>query len=107
VIGKVYVELKEGKGDVLVNTNPFVEPDTQYSVREAVTIAEDFTDINISNTDIIISFDLNGTLIGGPSVVATTTFATIAAMEGKMEVEEVSTIGEAVTYMIAEYDFKI
>jgi len=28
-------------------------------------------------------------------------------MEGKMEVEEVSTIGEAVTYMIAEYDFKI
>ncbi|NMX21004.1 hypothetical protein C5S30_00905 [ANME-1 cluster archaeon GoMg4] len=34
VIGKVYVELKDGKGDVLVNTNPFVEPDTQYSVRE-------------------------------------------------------------------------
>ncbi len=28
-------------------------------------------------------------------------------MEGKMEVEEVSTIGEAVTYTIAEYDFKI
>ena len=191
VIGKVHVELKEGIGDVLVNTNPFVEPDTQYSVREAVTIAENFTNINISNTDIIISFDINGTLIGGPSAGAATTVASIAAMEGKnvrpdvaitgtigeggyivqvsgvfekavaaekngmtlflvpkgqkkviyyeqqieerdifgfsftrvyytpkeialdeymegqMKVEEVSTIGEAVTYMIAEYDFQI
>ena len=191
VIGKVYVELKDGKGDVLVNTNPFVEPDTQYSVREAVAIAENFTNVNVSNKDIIVSFAINGTLIGGPSAGAATTVATIAAiegtqvrqdiaitgtieeggyigqvggvfdkavaaeknsmtlflvpngqkkviyyeqqteernifgfsftrvyytpkeidlgeyMEGTMDVEEVSTIGEAVTYMIAEYDFII
>jgi len=191
VIGKVYVELKDGKGDVLVNTNPFVEPDTQYSVREAVAIAENFTNINVSNKDIVVSFAINGTLIGGPSAGAATTVATIAAMEGTqvrqdvaitgtieeggyigqvggvfdkavaaekngmtlflvpngqkkviyyeqqteerdifgftftrvyytpkeidlgeymegtMDVEEVSTIGEAVTYMIAEYDFII
>ncbi|MEA2075671.1 MAG: S16 family serine protease [Euryarchaeota archaeon] len=191
VIGKVYVELKDGNGDVLVNTNPFVEPDTQYSVREAVAIAENFTNINVSNKDIVVSFAINGTLIGGPSAGAATTVATIAAMEGAqvrqdvaitgtieeggyigqvggvfdkavaaekngmtlflvpngqkkliyyeqqteerdifgftftrvyytpkeidlgeymegtMDVEEVSTIGEAVTYMIAEYDFII
>jgi len=93
VIGKVHVELKEGNGDVLVNTNPFVEPDTQYSVREAVTIAENFTNINVSNKDIIVSFAINGTLIGGPSAGAATTVATIAAMEGAQVRQDVAITG--------------
>lgn len=83
VIGKVHVELKEGKGDVLVNTNPFVESTTQYSVREAVKVAENYTNINITNRDIIVYFDINGTLIGGPSAGAAITAATIAAIENK------------------------
>jgi len=83
VIGTVHVALKAGTGNVLVNTNPFVEPDTQYSVREAVEVAENFTNMNISNKDIIISFDINGTVIGGPSAGAATTVTAIAAMEGK------------------------
>ncbi|RJS68733.1 hypothetical protein CW714_09650 [Methanophagales archaeon] len=83
VIGKVHVELKEGKGNVLVNTNPFVESTTQYSVREAVKVAEDYTNINITNRDIIVYFDINGTLIGGPSAGAAITAATIAAIENK------------------------
>ena len=82
VIGKVLVELKEGDGDVLVNTNPFVEPTTQYSVREAVKVAESFTNIHTLNKDIIISFDINGTLIGGPSAGAAIAAATIGAIEG-------------------------
>jgi len=93
VIGKVYVELKEGNGDVLVNTNPFVEPDTQYSVREAVAIAENFTNINVSNKDIVVSFAINGTLIGGPSAGAATTVATIAAMEGTQVRQDVAITG--------------
>jgi uncharacterized protein len=93
VIGKVYVELKDGDGDVLVNTNPFVEPDTQYSVREAVAIAENFTNINVSNKDIIVSFAINGTLIGGPSAGAATTVATIAAMEGTQVRQDVAITG--------------
>lgn len=83
VIGKVHVELKEGDGDVLVNTNPFVEPATQYSVREAVKVAENFTGTNLSNRDVTISFEINGTLIGGPSAGAATAVATIAVIEGK------------------------
>jgi len=83
VIGKVHVEIKKGNGNVLVNTNPFVEPVTQYSIREAVRVAENFTGMNLSNRDIIISFEINGTLIGGPSAGAATTVALIAAMEGK------------------------
>jgi len=83
VIGKVHVELKEGNGNVLVNTNPFVESTTQYSVREAVKVAENYTNINIANRDIIVYFDIHGTLIGGPSAGAAITAATIAAIENK------------------------
>ena len=83
VIGKVHVELREGNGNVLVNTNPFVESTTQYSVREAVKVAENYTNINIANRDIIVYFDINGTLIGGPSAGAAITAATIAAIENK------------------------
>ncbi|MGC9444883.1 MAG: S16 family serine protease [Candidatus Methanospirareceae archaeon] len=83
VMGTVTVELKEGTGNVLVNTNPFVEPDTQYSIREAVEAAAAFTKVNVSDTDILISFEINGTVIGGPSAGAATTIATIAALEGK------------------------
>lgn len=93
VLGKVLVKITEGNGDVLVNTNPFVEPTTQYSVREAVTIAENFTNMNVSNKDIIVSFAINGTLIGGPSAGAATTVATIAAMEGAQVRQDVAITG--------------
>ncbi|HID20191.1 MAG TPA: hypothetical protein EYP28_04560 [Methanophagales archaeon] len=93
VMGKVYVEIKEGNGGVLVNTNPFVEPTTQYSVREAVKIAKDFTNINISKKDILISFDINGTLMGGPSAGAAIAAATIAALEGKKVRQDVAITG--------------
>ena len=93
VIGKVHVEIKEGNGNVLVNTNPFVEPATQYSIREAVRVAENFTAINLSTRDVIISFEINGTLIGGPSAGAATTVATIAALDGKHVKEDAAITG--------------
>lgn len=92
-MGKVHVEIKEGTGNVLVNTNPFVDPDTQYSVREAVEVAENFTKTTISNKDIIVSFDINGTLIGGPSAGTATTVALIAALEGKSVRQDVAVTG--------------
>ncbi len=88
---------------MLVNTNPFVEPDTQYSIREAVAVAAAFTQLNITGNDILISFEINGTVIGGPSAGAATTVATIAALEGKTvrrdrvitgTIEEDGTIGQ-------------
>lgn len=92
-IGKVLVEIREGSGKVLVDTNPFIEPDTQYSVREAVDVAADFTQATISDKDIIISFDINGTMIGGPSAGAATTVALIAALEGKNVRQDVAVTG--------------
>jgi uncharacterized protein len=95
VIGKVRVEIREGSGRVLVNTNPFIEPTTQYSVREAVKVAENFTgvDRNTLDNDVVISFDINGTLIGGPSAGAAVTTATIAAITGKKVRDDVAITG--------------
>jgi predicted S18 family serine protease len=93
VIGKVHVVIKEGYGNVLINTYPFVEPNTQYSVREAVKVAENYTNINVSNKDVAIYFDINGTLIGGPSAGAAITAVTIAAIEGKKVRQDVAITG--------------
>ncbi|MHC1635966.1 MAG: S16 family serine protease [Candidatus Methanospirareceae archaeon] len=93
VIGRVRVEIKEGHGRVMVDTRPFVEPDTQYSIREAVKVAEKFTKANLSDKDVIVSFEINGTLIGGPSAGAATTAATVAAIEGKKVREDVAITG--------------
>jgi len=92
-IGQVQVEIREGSGKVLVDTNPFVEPDTQYSVREAVEVAADFTQATISDKDIIISFEIEGTMIGGPSAGTATTVALIAALEGKNVRQDVAITG--------------
>jgi predicted S18 family serine protease len=92
-IGTVQVEIREGSGKVLVDTNPFVEPDTQYSVREAVDVATEFTQATISDNDIIISFEINGTMIGGPSAGTATTIALIAALEGKSVRQNVAVTG--------------
>ncbi len=93
VIGTVHVELKDGNGNVLVNTNPFTDPTTQYSVREAAKVAVDYTNINATNEDISIYFDINGTLIGGPSAGAAIAVATIAAIEGKDVRQDVAITG--------------
>ena len=92
-IGQVLVEIRAGSGKVLVDTNPFVEPDTQYSAREAVEVAAEFTETTISDKDIIISFEIDGTMIGGPSAGAATTVALIAALEGKEVRQDVAVTG--------------
>jgi uncharacterized protein len=81
--GSVDVEIVPGKGRVLINTNPFVETDTQFSAETSVKVAENFSNIELGDRDIIFSFDINGTLIGGPSAGAAMAVATIAAIENK------------------------
>lgn len=83
VIGEVNVEITPGDGKVLVNTNPFVEPDTQHSAVTAVNIAKDITNTDLSKKNVLIDFDISGTVLGGPSAGAAMTLAMISAMENK------------------------
>jgi predicted S18 family serine protease len=93
VLGKVTVEIYPGKGRVLMDTNPFLEPDTQFSAETAVNVAQNYTKKDLSNKDVIISFDIGGQLLGGPSAGAAMTTATIAAIENKQVKKDVAVTG--------------
>lgn len=93
VLGKVTVEVYPGKGRVLMNTNPFLEPDTQYSAETAVNVAQEYTKKDLTDKDVIISFDIGGQLLGGPSAGAAMTVATVAAIQEKQVKEDVAITG--------------
>ncbi|MEK6835895.1 MAG: S16 family serine protease [Nanoarchaeota archaeon] len=83
LLGKVEVEITQGNGKILINTNPFLEPDTQFSANIAALVASNITGINLEDKNIIYDFDINGTVVGGPSAGASMTLATIAALQNK------------------------
>ncbi|MEM2924124.1 MAG: S16 family serine protease [Methanocellales archaeon] len=93
-LGKVIVEIKkEGKGRVLINTNPFVEPDTQYSAEKAIQVAQNLTGKSLAELDVIISFEIEGRLIGGPSAGAAIAATAVAAIEGREVKQDVVITG--------------
>lgn len=83
VLGTVDVEIRDGKGRVLINTNPFVEPDTQFSAETAVSVAQTFTKKSLSDKDVILTFNMPAEVVGGPSAGAAMAVAVIAAIEDK------------------------
>lgn len=89
VVGKANIELVPGRGRILINTNPFIEADTQLSAETAVRFALNYTNSSISNNDLIVSFNMsfaNATeadVVGGPSAGSALTIATIATLENK------------------------
>ena len=93
LVGSVDVEINPGRGRVLMNTNPFLEPDTQYSAETAAAIAEQYTKKSLADRDVIYSFDIDGQVLGGPSAGAAMTIATIAAAEGKQVRNDVAVTG--------------
>jgi len=94
VVGTATVEIKPGKGRILFNTNPFVEPDTQYSIETAKSVAESVTASELSNKDLIYSITTpQAKLVGGPSAGAALCVATIAAIQGKQVRKDVAITG--------------
>jgi len=98
IIGHADVEIIQGRGRVLVNTNPFIEPDTQQSAETATRVAADITGKKLDAYDVIISFNMsdNGTqaqVLGGPSAGAAITLAVLSAIEGKPLRSDISATG--------------
>lgn len=93
VIGYVNVEIRPGSGRILVDTSPFVEVDTQYSAETAVAIAQEITEIDLSDRDVTISFDIDGQVIGGPSAGASMTATVMSAITDKIIRENVAITG--------------
>jgi uncharacterized protein len=82
-VGNLTVKLIPGNSNVLIDTNPFLETDLQYSANIAVTVAKLKTGQYAANKDFILSYNIVSNVIGGESAGAATTIAVIAALEGK------------------------
>lgn len=87
--GKANVDIEPGTGRVLLDANPFIETDTQLSIKTARNVAEEVTGASLQDKDVIYSFSIDGEYIGGPSAGAAMTLATIAAVEDRKVREDV------------------
>jgi len=78
------VELREGKGRILVNTVPKIGIDVQTSVITAVKVAEKITGVSLGKTDVILTIKASQevNVVDGPSAGAAITIALIAAIRG-------------------------
>ena len=92
IFGKVEVEITQGNGKVLVNTNPFLEPDTQYSANIAAIVASNITNFDLNNKNVIYNFNIQGEVLGGGSAGLPMTLATIAAIN-KKEIKNIAMTG--------------
>ncbi len=84
VVDEMNLKLIPGSNDLLMNTNPFLEPDLQYALKTAVTYAESRDSSYRADKDFIFNFSSEGAqLIGGESAGAAATILAIAALENK------------------------
>jgi uncharacterized protein len=81
-IGKLNVRVIPGDSHVLIDINPYLEPDVQYSANVAVAVAKDRTGEG-DDSDFVLTYDVPGTIVGGGSAGAATALAVMAALEGK------------------------
>lgn len=92
-IGSVNVRMVPGNGKTLTDTNPFIEASTQLSASTAKNVAERLVGMRIVKHDIIYSFDITGTVIGGPSAGVSMAVATAAAMKNRSIRDDVVATG--------------
>ncbi|MEM4461551.1 MAG: S16 family serine protease [Candidatus Bathyarchaeia archaeon] len=85
VVLEVRVDLRVGKGDVYVNTNPRIGIDLQSSVRTAVEVSGRLLGVNVSRYDYVVYVrgEREVDVVDGPSAGLAITLAVISALEGK------------------------
>jgi predicted S18 family serine protease len=84
VMSEMNLRLIPGSNDILINTNPFLEPDVQYAVKTAVTYPESRDPNYKFDKDFVFNFtSTKAQLIGGESAGAAAAIVTIAALENK------------------------
>ena len=79
------IELRQGSGRILINTQPRIGIDLQTSARTAALVAENLTGKEIRNIDIILTIvsEMEVDVVDGPSAGAAITVAIMAAIENK------------------------
>lgn len=88
------VEAGPGKGRTFVDIeNLLFWADTQQSIRMARLVADDTSEKNVNNYNLVYSVRANASVIGGPSAGSALAIATIAAIEGKKLRDDVTISG--------------
>lgn len=78
------VDVVPGKGRTLTDINQLLFwVDTQYSIQTAKTVAENYTNKDLSKVDIIYAIETDADVVEGPSAGAALTVATVAALLNK------------------------
>ncbi|HZX44403.1 MAG TPA: S16 family serine protease [Candidatus Nanoarchaeia archaeon] len=83
IIGNLTVRLIPGNSNVLIETNPFLEPDLQYSANIAKEVAIEVTGKSNPDRDFVFTYSIESQVVGGGSAGAATTLAAIAALDNK------------------------
>jgi len=92
-IGKLTLKLIPGNSNVLIATNPFLEPDLQYSANIAITLAKVRTEQYSPHKDFVLQYEILGNVVGGGSAGAATAIAAIAALTDKKIKENIAITG--------------
>jgi uncharacterized protein len=97
VVGNLTVRMIPGTGNVLVNTNPFIEPDVQQSAMLATQFAQAEARNDLKQNDLVFTYQMpeqmQARVVGGGSAGAVTTIAAIALLENKSIRPEVAMTG--------------
>lgn len=97
VVMNALVELRNGEGRLLINTQPRVGIDLQTSGRTAVLVAQNLTGVSLSTTDVIMTViaESNVDVVDGPSAGTAITLALISAIRNQTLRKDVFISGTA------------
>jgi len=87
------LKIVQGNGKVYLGINPFVEPDTQYSIETAKRYICNLLKIDCSKYDFTIDIISNATLIGGPSAGLAFAIAFYCLLQGKNVSNQIAATG--------------
>lgn len=92
-VGLIRLKVIPGNNNVLIDTNPFLEPDIQYSVNKAVAVAKLYDKEYQFDKDFIFSYYVDAQLVGGESAGAASAALAISVLQNRSISDDVVITG--------------